>query len=62
MDEKSGTYNSLKTLLVKVFERKKNMEQIAKCKLLTAVFEADNLILGAVLRDIFVCFSYFRLL
>lgn len=45
MDEKSGTDNSLKTLLVKVFERKKNMEQIAKCKLLTAVFEADNLIL-----------------
>ena len=45
MDEKSGTDNSLKTFLGKKFERKKNMEQIAKCKLLTAVFGADNLIL-----------------
>lgn len=33
----------LKKNLAKVFEGKKNMEQIAKCKLLTAVFEADNL-------------------
>lgn len=46
MGGKSGTDIKKNTIpiifLKKVFERKESMEQIAKCKLPTVVFEADN--------------------